>query len=293
MTTISQDRTVRTVLITGASSGIGKACALHLADKGFSVFAGVRREEDGRALRAEVPSGITPVLLDVTDAASVADAAAQVADITGGAVDALVNNAGVGRGGALEATDMQDVRAVFEVNVLGLIAMTKAMIPLLLPKKGRIVNIGSTSSFLAIPGAAVYSASKFAVRALTDSLRNELHHLGVRVILVAPGAIESSIWEKGRAHKQRMRETVSADVAARYAPLRRFGEHIEKEIRPIPAQRVATIVERALTAVRPKPYYLVGADAAGAAKVARMPKWLTDRVIRKRIETVNRKGGEE
>ncbi len=293
MTADSRVKTEKTVLITGASSGIGKACALHLAAKGFSVFAGVRREEDGQALQAEAPSGITPVLLDVTDAASVRDAAAQVAERTGGRIDALMNNAGIGRGGALEATEMVDVRAVFEVNVLGLIAVTKAMIPLLLPNRGRIVNIGSTSSFLAIPGAAVYSASKFAVRALTDSLRNELHHLGVRVILVAPGAIESSIWEKGRAYKQRMREAVSADVAARYAALRRFGEHIEKEIRPIPAQRVAVVVERALTAEKPKPHYLVGADAAGAAKVARMPKWLTDRMIRKRIENANRKGGGE
>lgn len=288
--TIIDDRPRPTVLITGASSGIGKACALHLDGKGYTVFAGVRREEDAVVLRTMASPRLEPLILDVTDAASIADAAQHITRMTGGTLSALVNNAGVGRGGALETIAMEDVRAVFEVNVLGLIACTKSFLPLLLREGGRLVNIGSTSSFLSIPGAAVYSASKFAVRALTDALRNELHDLGVAVVLVAPGAVASSIWEKGKAYKERMRKAITPEVAARYADLRRFGEHIEKEIRPIPAERVAAVVERALTAAKPKPYYMVGADAAGAAKIARMPKRLTDWMIRKRVRAAGTTG---
>ncbi len=274
-----------TVLITGASSGIGKACALHLDRCGYTVFAGVRNHDDGAALQQEASERLHTVRIDVTDDQSISEAVAQVEAESGGVLHGLINNAGIGRGGALEVIAMDEIRAVFDVNVLGLIAVTKAFLPMLQQGAGRLVNIGSTASFLAVPGASVYSASKFAVRALSDSLRTELHPFAMHVILVAPGAVESSIWEKGRAYKKRMREGISPEVAKKYSDLRRFGEHIEKEVKKIPAQQVAEVVETALKAAKPKPYYLVGPDARGAAKVARMPKRLVDWMIRKRIDS--------
>lgn len=274
---------MKSILITGASTGIGKACALHLDTLGYRVFAGVRNEVDGAALQRDASERLAPVFLDVTDESSIFSAVERIARETDGTLDGLINNAGIGRGGALEAIPMEEIRTLFDVNVIGLLAMTKAVLPLVLQAKGCIINMGSTAGIMAFPGASAYSASKFAVRALTDSLRLELKPLGVRVVLVAPGAVESRIWEKGAAFKQRMREHLDPAIAERYRTLRAFGDRMNTELKKIPAQRVADIVEEALTTAHPNAHYLVGRDAKGAAKAARLPKRLLDWMILKRI----------
>ena len=207
----------------------------------------------------------------------------RIAAETGGALDGLVNNAGIGRSGVLEAIPLEEIRTVFDVNVIGLFAVTKAFLPQLLKAKGRIINVGSSSSYMALPGASAYAASKFAVRALSDSLRLECKPLGVDVVLVAPGAVESRIWEKGIAFKERMRESIDPEVAERYRVYREFGDKMVSELKKIPAQEVANAVEAALTAAKPKRCYLVGGDAKGAAIASRLPKSLLEWIILKRI----------
>ena len=185
---------IKSILITGTSTGIGKACALYLDKLGYKVYACVRKQADGENLKKEASEKFTPIILDVTNGDSIKAAVAIIEKETGGNVFGMINNAGIGRGGALEVTPVSEIRKVLDVNVTGLLAVTQAFIPMLRNGKGRIINIGSTSSFLPFPGASVYSASKFAVRAITDSLRVELKPFGISVILVAPGAVESAIW---------------------------------------------------------------------------------------------------
>jgi NAD(P)-dependent dehydrogenase (short-subunit alcohol dehydrogenase family) len=278
----------KAVLITGTSTGIGKACALYLDRMGYRVYAGVRNQVDGDNLRKDASERLTPVILDVTDENSIVEAAGVIEKEAGVNLFGLINNAGIGRGGALEVTPVVEIRKLMEINVIGLMAVTQAFIPMLRKSKGRIINIGSTSSVLAIPGASAYCASKFAVRAITDSLRVELKPFDMKVILVAPGAVESEIWAKGKAYKEEMRKAVKPEIAELYAPLRRFGDRLNTELKKIPADEVAKIVAHALTSKKPKPYYLVGKDAKGAARAARFPKGLLDWAILKRIQKLGR-----
>jgi NAD(P)-dependent dehydrogenase (short-subunit alcohol dehydrogenase family) len=278
----------KAIVITGTSTGIGKACALHLDKLGFNVYAGVRKQADGDKLKREASARLTPIILDVTDVESIAAAVRFIEKETGGEVFGLINNAGIGLSGALEVTPVDEIRKLMEVNVIGLFAVTQAFIPMLRKSKGRIINIGSTSSLLASPGASVYCASKFAVRAITDSLRVELKPFDMKVILVAPGAIESEIWKKGKAYKEKLRKTISPEIFHLYAPLIKFGEKINAEIKKIPADEVAKDVAHAFTASKPKSYYIVGSDAKGAAKVAKLPKGLLDWIILKRIQKLGK-----
>jgi short-subunit dehydrogenase len=272
------------ILITGTSSGIGKSCALYLDQLGFTVFAGVRKEADGEELKKAASDKLTPIVLDVTDQDSIDKAFSLIKDRTQGELYGLINNAGIGCSGALEATSLKKIRDVMEVNVIGLMAVTKAFLPILRNSKGRVINIGSTSGFIAIPGGGVYAASKFAVRAITDSLRLELKHFGMKVILVAPGAIESKIWDKSAAYKMEMRKNIPSEIADQYTTLRRFGDKILETIKKIPAIQVAKAVAHGLTAKNPKRYFVVGDDAKGAARAARLPKAILDWAILKRIE---------
>lgn len=279
---------IKTIVITGSSTGIGKACALHLDKLGYKIYAGVRKQTDGDNLREEASEKLSPIILDVTDAESIAATVSIIEKETGGDVFGLINNAGIGRSGVLEATPVDEIRNVLDVNVIGLMAMTKAMIPMLRESKGRIINIGSTASFLASPGASAYAASKFAVRAITDSLRLELKPFGMSVILVAPGAVESEIWEKGAEYKNEMRKSVKPEMAELYATLIKFGDKLIKEIKKIPAEEVALSVADALTSVKPKRYYTVGKDAKAGVKAARLPKCLLDWIFIKRIQKLGR-----
>jgi short-subunit dehydrogenase len=278
----------KSVLITGASTGIGKACALHLDKIGFKVFAGVRKQADADNLKNEASGNLEAVILDVTNSQSIKDAADYIRQATDGNLFGLVNNAGIGRSGALEITPMDEIRKLMDVNVFGLLEVTQIFIPMLRKSKGRIVNIGSTASYLPTPNGCAYSASKFAVRAATDALRLELFPFGIKVMLVSPGAVESAIWEKRTKYKEEMRKTVNPELAELYAPLQKFGDRLSEQLKKIPAIEVAKVVRAALNSQKPKPYYIVGKDARSAAKAARLPKRILDWIILKRIEKLGK-----
>jgi len=266
-----------TVVVTGASTGIGEACALHLDRLGFRVLAGVRKAEDGEALRKRASDRFRPVLLDVTDGDSIARAAREVGPVAG-----LVNNAGIVVAGPLEFLPLDDLRRQLEVNVIGQVAVTQAFLPALRAAKGRVVNIGSVSGLIATPFLGPYCASKFALEALTDSLRMELRPRGIRVSIVEPGAIATPIWEKSRAQASRVAAALPESGKELYATaLARMDEFTEAlSKKAIPAAEVARAVEHALTARRPKRRYLLGRRTRFEAGMFRLiPERWRDGVI--------------
>lgn len=275
----------RSVLITGSSTGIGEATALRLARAGWQVFAGVRREEDGRRLQQRGGPGLRWLLLDVTDAGSIRRAAEELGRAVGAAgLDGLVNNAGIAVGGPLEFIPMDLVREQFEVNVFGLLAVTQAMLPHLRHARGRVVNIGSVSGRIASPMIGPYSASKFALAALTDVLRMELSPWGIMCSVVEVGPVQTPIWEKGDQNLQRAmaaftpaaRELYQMHFAALQRILRYSAKH------GLPAERMAATVERALDATRPRPRYVVGTQTRFRLAVASMlpARWMDALVMR-------------
>lgn len=250
------------VVITGASSGIGAACALHLDRRGLRVFAGVRNQADGDALRAKSSSRLVSVRLDVTDGTSISAATDEIrALVREEGLAGLVNNAGIAVGGPLEALPLTELRRQFEVNVIGPVAVTQAFLPLLRQGRGRIVNMGSIAGRVPLPFVGPYSMSKAALAAMTTALRLELDAWGIDVSVIEPGAIATPIWQKS---------TAAAD--ALFPENRQGGlydEHLagvrrafaEAEQHAISADAVARAVAHALTARRPRTHYLVGADA--------------------------------
>jgi len=276
------------VVITGASSGIGEACALYLDELGYRVFAGVRRLSDGDMLKAKASARLTPVLLDVTDIASLDRAVETVRAAVGAAgLAGLVNNAGIGIGGPLEVVPLADLRKQFEVNVIGQVAVTQAFLPLLRQGRGRIVNMGSIAGRATMPFMGPYSASKFALEALTDAMRLELQPWGMHVSIVEPGAIESRIWDKAKHGADQMEAAASSEAKAYYgeASARVREAMAQAAQRAIPARAVAKAVAHALSAARPKTRYLVGLDARFRAVLAawlpnRMQDWLLTRALK-------------
>jgi NAD(P)-dependent dehydrogenase (short-subunit alcohol dehydrogenase family) len=261
-----------TVVISGASTGIGRATALHLRGLGFEVLSGVRRE-------ADAPEGTTPVLLDVTDQAAVDALAARVGD---GPLAGLVNNAGIAVGGPVEHLAIDEWRRQFEVNLFGHIAMTRALIPALRAGRGRIVNIGSIGGQSALPFVGPYGASKHALRGFSDSLRLELHDQGIHVALLEPGAIATEMWRKGDEAFEEADAHIPRELLARYRKgldgARKGAQRAARGASP-PAT-VAGVVEHALTARRPKARYLVGADAHVQVAIERLPAAARDRLMR-------------
>jgi NADP-dependent 3-hydroxy acid dehydrogenase YdfG len=210
------------IVITGASTGIGKATALHLDRLGFKVFAGVRKETDVQALKQEASNKLTPILLDVTDGNSIAAAVDTIARETGGELYGLVNNAGVSLNGPLELVPTSEIKQLMDVNVLGLLAVTQAFLPLLRQNKGRIINISSGHGLLAVPDKSVYAASKFAVQAITDSLRVELRPFDVSVSSIVVGKVDTAVLGKIIADRDKMIEAAPAEVVKLYSPLVEF-----------------------------------------------------------------------
>jgi NAD(P)-dependent dehydrogenase (short-subunit alcohol dehydrogenase family) len=266
------------VVITGASTGIGRACALDLARRGFSVFAGVRREVDADGLTGE-DSRINPVILDVTDAASIAAAAARVSEAVGArGLAGLVNNAGVAVSGPLEYLPLDELRRQLEINLVGQVAVTQAFLPLLRRARGRVVNVGSIGGRVALPFLGPYAASKFAMEGLSDSLRRELAPLGVGVSVVRPGAIATSIWESGNAAADEVLQSMPREAIEIYgeAADRTRAAAQKRADGAIPASAVADVVRHALTAERPRTRYLVGRTAKVMATLAKV---LPDRAM--------------
>jgi NAD(P)-dependent dehydrogenase (short-subunit alcohol dehydrogenase family) len=271
------------VVVTGASSGIGKSTALRLDELGFTVFAGVRGDEDGKALAARASDRLTPIRLDLTDAESIAAGATFVEDATEGRLHALVNNAGLSVNGPLELLPVRQIETLMEVNVVGLMAITKALLPLLRRSRGRIVNIGSGHGLLAVPDKSAYAASKFAVRAISDALRVELMPFGVTVSHLAVGKVETAVLGKILAEREAMVHDANPEVVALYRPLWEFFDREVKDLPGIPPVEVGKVVARALTTAKPKPHYLVGPGARKMKVLARLPVRLRDRLFFKTI----------
>ena len=267
------------IVITGASTGIGKATALHLDHLGFRVFAGVRKEADGQALMKEASERLTPILLDVTDANAIANAVSTVTEATAGKLFGLVNNAGLSLNGPLELLPVSEMKKLMDVNVLGLLAVTKAFIPLLRKHKGRLVNISSGHGLLAIPDKSVYAASKFAVQAVSDSLRVELRPFGVSVSYLVVGKVDTAVLGKIVADRDKMIEAAPPEVVQLYAPLFEFFDKEVKSLLGIPPGEVARVIAQALTTKRPKARYLIGPGAKKMKNLARLPVRLRDRLM--------------
>ena len=273
-----------TVLITGASTGIGAACAIRLAAAGMHVYAGVREDAAGAALRAQNAALITPLHLDVTDADSIAAAVATLdAQLGDAGLNGLINNAGIAIGGPLEVLPMNKIRRQFDVNVFGALAVTQAFLPQLRRARGRIVNMGSIAGRIALPFLGPYCMSKSALRAMTHALRLEVDAWGIDVALVEPSAIATPIWKKSNAAADVMQATLQNDTLAHYSRhlegIRRVIAKAEEQA--ISADAVARAVEHALTAAHPKTEYLVGNDARMRAAInAVLPQFLQDKLHR-------------
>ena len=255
-----------TVLVTGASTGIGRATALALAHS-HTVLAGVRRLEDA-------PPGTTPVLLDVTDPEHVA----ALRDTP--ALDALVNNAGIAVTCPLEYLPLDELRRQLDVNVIGQLAVIQAVMPQLRRARGRIVNVSSIGGRMALPLYGPYAASKFALEALSDSLRREQRD--VKVIVIEPGAIATPIWDRGIATADALWEAVPADGHARYGKLVNGMRSRAKELGStgIPAEDAAAVIVEALTTEKPRARYVIGDQARIQALLGRfLPDRAADAVL--------------
>ena len=266
------------VVITGASTGIGAGCAIGCAQQGMIVFAGVRDLRAGESLQARGGAAIVPLQLDVTDGESIARAAEIVRHRVGKTgLAGLINNAGIAIGSPLEVIPLPQLRKQLEVNVIGQIAVTQAFLPLLRLARGRIVNMGSIAGRGTIPMMGPYSASKFALEALTDALRLELYPWKISVSIIEPGAIATPIWDKSLKSALDVEEDMPAEGKRLYEEAaHRVRDAVENAARrAIPVDAVVQAVLHALTASRPKTRYLVGSDAKVRAIMA---KWLPDRL---------------
>jgi NAD(P)-dependent dehydrogenase (short-subunit alcohol dehydrogenase family) len=263
------------VVITGASTGIGEAAALHLKELGFDVRAGVRSDEDAERARLQ---DLTPLEIDVTDPESIASAAGEVTELAG-----LVNNAGIAVSAPLEFVPIEELRRQLEVNVVGQVAVTQAFLPALRRGRGRIVNISSIGGRVGLPLAGPYAASKFALEGLSDSLRREVSQFGIKVVLIEPGGVKTPIWRKGTETAERMLASMPPEVMQLYGRmvevLRKESTRIATET-GIEPEEVAEVIGTAMTAERPKTRYLVGRDAKLRWAVAkRVPDRVFDRMI--------------
>jgi len=280
-------------LITGASTGIGRATTLHLAGKGWTVLAGVRDPSAGERLVADSapPGRVIPLALEVTDSVQIAQAAARVEQeiADGGAsspggLDALINNAGIGVGGPLELIPPEDLRRQFEVNVFAQMAVTQALLPALRRAHGRIVFVSSIGGRVAMAFTAPYAASKHAVEALGDALRVELHSSGIQVALVEPGAVATPIWDKARTDADAV--SIPPELQAEYGNIPAAMRKVLADTarRGVAPELVAQTIERALTAPRMKARYVVGRDAKVMLLVKRLlPDLVFDRVARRAL----------
>jgi NAD(P)-dependent dehydrogenase (short-subunit alcohol dehydrogenase family) len=267
------------VLVTGAARGIGRATALRLADRGWEVIAGVRRPADGQALSQAQPDRIRIVSLDITDPD-------QVAALDGSLpprLDALINNAGVVVGGPVEALPPAELRRQLEVNVVGQVAVTQAVLPRLRASRGRIVFLSSLSGRVSTPMTGAYNASKFALEALADALRVELAPWQIRVVLIEPAQTDTDMWRGAEDALEDSLATLSAEHRDLYAKhIAGFRKSIPRSQRmAAPVEGVAAIIEKVLSARRPRARYVVGTSARAQALLAGLtPTPMLDAVLR-------------
>lgn len=274
------------VLVTGASSGIGRATALRLAASGYHVFAGVRKPADGTALAEAAAGQLTPLLLDVTDGQQITAAVKAVAGHAGdGGLAGLVNNAGIGVFGPLELIPVEQFRRQLEVNVTGQLAVTQAALPLLRRARGRVVMIGSIGARFTPPFIGPLAASKSTLTTMSDALRQELAPWGVRVTVVEPGSIRSEAVGKLESDARTVLDEASEEGRALYqdAFLHLVGFFAGLHERGSSPDVVAETVERALRASRPRPRYLSGKNARRMATIARLLPVPAQDALRRRL----------
>jgi NAD(P)-dependent dehydrogenase (short-subunit alcohol dehydrogenase family) len=274
------------VVVTGASTGIGYTTALELDKLGFTVFAGVRKSADGERLAQNASKRLRTIMLDVTDDDEVKAAVSEIALQTGEAgLAGLVNNAGIAVAGPLEFIPMERFKQQFEVNVFGVLRVTQPLIPLLRKARGRIINISSIGGRSSAPVVGPYAASKFALEAITDALRVELHKWGIYVSAIEPGAIKTPIWEKGAEAADDLERDMPPEAMTMYGNLFAAMRSIAKQHakNSTPPEEVAQAIIHALTADPPKPRYLVGTDAKIRIWLERLPTRMRDNIIRKRV----------
>lgn len=268
------------VLVTGAARGIGKSVVEHLAAQGWDVIAGVRSQQDAEAVTKADPQRISAVILDVTDA----DHIAALAEALPERLDAIVNNAGIAVGGAMETLTADEWRKQLEVNVIGQLAVTQAVLPRLRQSRGRIVFISSVNGRLSMPLVGAYAASKFALEAAADALRMELSPWKIPVVIVEPAQTDTDMW--------RTADSMVADLEAGLTPEHRdlYAKHIAgmKKMIPmsqkmaVPAEKVSAVVEEALTARRPRARYVVGlANKVQVVLMTNLPTRARDLVLRR------------
>jgi NAD(P)-dependent dehydrogenase (short-subunit alcohol dehydrogenase family) len=265
-----------TVIVTGASSGIGEAAVARLGQLGFDVLAGVRKQDDAERLRSQ---GATPLMIDVVQSDSIAAARAELGDRP---LAGLVNNAGIAVSGPLEHLPIDNLRHQLEVNLIGQLAVTQAFLPALRAARGRIVNVSSIGGRMALPLAGPYAASKFGLEGASDSLRRELQG-AVDVILVEPGGVKTPIWGKGLSAADELVAQMPPEAERDYgnliAAMRREVAKIESETGLDPAE-VADVIGMALTARRPRARYLVGREAKLRAVLSQvLPDRVMDRLV--------------
>ena len=277
----NSNKTIRKqqVLITGASTGIGYATALYLDKIGFKVFAGVRKESDKQKLQQNSSANLTPIILDVCDMQSITSTFETVSNQLGDDTFSLVNNAGLSLNGPLELLSFADIRKLLDVNVYGLLSVTKAFLPLIRESKGRLVNISSGHGLLAIPDKSVYAASKFAVQAISDSLRIELKPFEVSVSNVVVGKVNTSVLGKIESDRKKMLENTNPKVVAKYLPL---IEYFDKEVKDIPgieAIEIAKTISDAVSSSKPKAQYIIGPGAKKMKMLAGFPRKMRDNML--------------
>jgi NAD(P)-dependent dehydrogenase (short-subunit alcohol dehydrogenase family) len=274
---------VRSVLITGASTGIGRATALRLDAAGWRVFAGVRKEQDAEALRAAGSPRLRPLTLDITEAGQIAAAAELVEAESGGGLDGLVNNAGVAIPGPLETLAIEDFRRQVEVNMTAHVAVTQALLPAVRAARGRIVFISSIGGRVAFPLTGAYHAAKFGIEAVGDIFRQELRPWGISVSIVEPGSIDTPIWERGERTADQLgtpeREALYGKAVEGYRQV--VKDTAERGIAP---EKAAKAIERALTVSHPRARYLVGLEAKLAARAKLLlPTPIFDRIVARQM----------
>jgi NAD(P)-dependent dehydrogenase (short-subunit alcohol dehydrogenase family) len=274
------------VLVTGTSTGIGEATALHLAEQGFHVFAGVRRAKDGDALRAQASAPLTPVILDVTKEQTIAAARKLVEQEVGKrGLAGVVNNAGIAVPGPLELQPMSDFRLQLETNLLGPLAVIQAFMPLIRRAKGRIVNVGSVGGMVVLPITGAYSVSKFGLHAMSDALRLELRQWGIHVSLVQVAPVESAIYTKTYAALDGLESKLGAEGYRRYEPqitaVRKATEKAESDAES--AVVIAKAVHDALTSSRPRAKYLAGHGGRQVQAAAALPDGARDKALAREL----------
>ena len=274
------------IVVTGTSTGIGAATAVHLAETGFHVFAGVRRETDGETLRAQTSKPLTPLIIDVTDEQTISAAASTVAEAVGDrGLVGLVNNAGIAKPAPLEFQPMADFRMQLEVNLFGPVAMIQAFLPLIRRGAGRIVNVGSIGGMLVLPLNGAYSASKFGMRAISDALRLELRQWNIHVSLIEVAPVTSAIFGKTYAELDGLEETLGETGYGLYGPqiaaTRKSLQAAEADADP--PLVIAKAVAHALTSDKPKSRYLAGHGGRQVQLVAALPDRVRDAALARQL----------